>query len=206
MDQLDLCCVCRHRGVHFFYTDFTTAPSAVTVCYDAGTMSTVSAETSEEFASCLAARAKRFRENDYTESKDLAKAFLTLLTAVFVGSITFSEKIVDIKAARSWAKCAMISCWVLLLVAIIACGTGLAYMTIAAGGVTYEPALDIFFYELRGVYLFIISGIAFGLALIVMLLAGLTAFLPAPAVSPSNGGVTNARLSTVDSEARSGAD
>src|SRR5690349_17567982 len=58
---------------------------------------------------------------DYTESKDLAKAFLTLLVAVFVGSITFSEKIVDVKTSGVWAKATMILCWICILIAIVAC-------------------------------------------------------------------------------------
>jgi len=48
--------------------------------------------------------ANRFLDRDYAEVKDLSTAFLTLLTAVFVASITFSEKIVDFNRSGWWAK------------------------------------------------------------------------------------------------------
>ena len=101
--------------------------------------------------------------NDYSEMKDLAKSFLTLLVGVFVASITFSEKIVD----------AMISCWVSLLLAIVACGTGLVYLVIAYGMSVYAPESNYRFHEGRAVELFIASGISFGVGLCTMLLAGL---------------------------------
>ncbi len=101
--------------------------------------------------------------NDYTESKDFAKAFLTLLVAVFVASITFSEKIVDLAKSGAWPKAAMIICWLALLVAVVACGTGLAYMVIAYGIAVYAPEVDYRFHEVRAVQLFTASGILFGL-------------------------------------------
>jgi len=43
-------------------------------------------------SACVDAAVKRFHDIDYTESKDLAKSFLTLLVGVFVASVTFTEK------------------------------------------------------------------------------------------------------------------
>src|SRR4051812_42403465 len=47
------------------------------------------------FESCIEYQAKLFIDRDYSEAKDLSKAFLTLLVAVLIASITFSEKIVN---------------------------------------------------------------------------------------------------------------
>jgi len=127
--------------------------------------------------------------SDYTESKDLAKSFLTILVAVFVASITFSEKIVDMSKAGTGPKTAMILCWVFLLIAIIACGTGVAYMVIAYGIAVYTPQIDYRFHEARAVQLFLGSGVAFGAGLAAMLLAGLSTFVGpthAPLIKPTD--------------------
>jgi hypothetical protein len=113
---------------------------------------------------------------DYEEAKDLAKSFLTLLVAVFVGSITFSEKIVNVHDSGVWSKAAMITCWVALLLAIVTCGTGITYMVVAYGTAVYYPTLDYRFHETRAAQLFVVSGISFGVALCTMLLAGLSTF------------------------------
>jgi hypothetical protein len=110
---------------------------------------------------------------DYSETKDLTKSFLTLLVAVFVASITFSEKIVDVHKSGGWPTIAMISCWVSLLLAVIACGTGVGYMVIAYGMSVYAPESNYRFHEARAVQLFIASGVSFGVGLCTMLLAGL---------------------------------
>jgi hypothetical protein len=124
--------------------------------------------------------------SDYSESKDLAKSFLTLLVAVFVSSITFSEKIVDFTKSGGWPKAAMIGCWLALLVAIAASGTGVGYMVVAYGIAVYTPEFNYAFLEARAVQLFIASGILFGFGLCAMLLGGLSTALrtlPEP-VSP----------------------
>ena len=55
---------------------------------------------------------------DYGETKDTAKAFSTLITAVFVASITFSEKIVNFQNANRLSSFAMFVSWTLLLIVI----------------------------------------------------------------------------------------
>ena len=46
---------------------------------------------------------------DYGEAKDLAKAFLTLVSAILVGTIIFSEKIVNFQyslhATKTFSYC-----------------------------------------------------------------------------------------------------
>src|SRR5438093_461644 len=88
---------------------------------------------------------EHFLKYDYTETKDMCKHFLTLVTAVLVFSLTFSEKVVDYKNATGFAKCLLLGSWILFLFAIIACGIGLVYMCLAGGAAAYNYK-DLFAY------------------------------------------------------------
>lgn len=55
-----------------------------------------------------------FLTYDYGEAKDLAKAFLTLVSAVLVGTITFSEKIVNFQTASFIQRRLVIGSWIFL--------------------------------------------------------------------------------------------
>jgi len=129
------------------------------------------------FRACTSRRAKLFYERDYVEAKDLAKAFLTLLGAMLVTSITFSEKIVDVQSANKVPLCAMVICWLSLLSAIAFTGGGLAWMASAAGVVTYVPETDIRGLEAFAARLFIFGGLAFGLSLASMIFAGVVSLM-----------------------------
>lgn len=132
---------------------------------------------SQAFYDCLVKEAKLFYDKDYTESKDLAKTFLTLLSAILVASITFSEKIVDVGNAKFVSFGSMIFCWVMLLVAIVSCGTGLAIMSTAAGLAAYSPDIDYKSYEINGVTCFFIAAASFIAALLALIFAGVTSLL-----------------------------
>jgi hypothetical protein len=77
--------------------------------------------------------AKLFLQYDYPETKDLCKHFLTLVTAVLVFSLAFSEKIVNFPTAPKPAKRLLLSAWCSMIGAIIVCGVGLCFITMAAG-------------------------------------------------------------------------
>lgn len=140
----------------------------------------------QKFYSCTERQAARFLAVDYTESKDLGKTFLTLLTALFVGSITFSEKIVNLKESGWFARGAMIVVWLLFLVAITACGFGLAFLATAAGQATYRPDVNYSLLEGEAVAMFSIAGLAFGAGLIAMLVAALLAMIEMPAAGSTS--------------------
>lgn len=112
----------------------------------------------------------------YDEGKDLSKSFLTLIVAVFVASITFSEKIIDLKTAGPWAKTAMIICWASLLLAIVACGTGLVYLASMLDQALFVNLPDDR-HANTAATLIASSGMLFVIGLIMMLLAGMPAFL-----------------------------
>lgn len=162
--------------VWWFYGDITTLPGTELPC------ATIYTRGTSAFMTCAQAEADRFFKIDYSESKDLAKAFLTLVTAVFVASVTFSEKIVDMKTASNWAKTSMLLCWLLLLIAIAACGSGLVYMIFALGTINYEY-LQVWGHETRALILFVTSGIAFGIGLFCMLFAGIPSLFAKPEVA-----------------------
>jgi hypothetical protein len=158
------------------------APPRLSVCmHDAGQLHTAS-DDQALFNSCLRAQADVFIKSDYVEMKDLAKSFLTLLTAILVASITFSEKIVDLGRAGTWARSLIITSWVAFLVAIVSLGAGLSFMTLGAGCATYQPYLQYQIFEAKAIPLYITSGIAFGTGLASMLISGVVAMLHRAAV------------------------
>ena len=57
---------------------------------------------------CVDAATDLFETFDYPEYKDLAKTFLTLLSATLVASIAFAEKVVDVNRAASDRRCAVV--------------------------------------------------------------------------------------------------
>lgn len=153
----------------WFVTAATEQPVPKTRCRDRfGTY----APSHVKFEACIEANAAKFLKGDFAESKDLGKAFLTLLTAVFVGSITFSEKIVSIQNAGAGSRNAMIAAWGAFLLALVACGCGLAFIALAAGIATYYPNLDYWRHEQRAIIMFGVSGVAFGAGLVALLVAG----------------------------------
>lgn len=156
-----------------FIESLARPPGRVASCIQDGTLRLATDSNSDLFRTCLQTRANLFLSRDYAEAKDLSKSFLTLLTAILVASITFSEKIVDLGHSSWWARGSMVGCWILLLIAIAACGSGLTLMTFAAGMASYQPDLDYFSYETQAMKLYIVAGLAFGTGLASLLLAGL---------------------------------
>ena len=127
---------------------------------------------SKEYKECIENRTRAFLEKEYEVTRDLCKSFLTLLAGLLVGSITFSEKIVNFNSASRTARSLMISCWLCLLLAIVACGAGLTLMTVAAGWAIYQPFSDYFIFEEPAIYLFLFAGISFGSGLACLISSG----------------------------------
>ena len=125
---------------------------------------------------CLQAETKAYEESDYGELKDMGKAFLTLITAVFLASITFSEKIIDFKTAPRISTIAMFASWTLLLLAIFSCGIGLV-MILSSVYDLNDLGAQPWDTEFRGVALFFAAGTSFALGLTAMLIAGLPVHL-----------------------------
>lgn len=86
--------------------------------------------------------AEKFLKYDYTETKDLCKQILTLITTVLIISLTFSEKIIRFESASALAKWLVIFSWIAFLLAIILCGLGLLIITMAAGEAVYTKEVN----------------------------------------------------------------
>ena len=82
--------------------------------------------------------AELFLKYDYAELKDLCEHFLTVVSAILVFSLTFSEKILGFPKVVPVAKIYLTITWGLFLGAILACGVGLALIALAAGDVVYN--------------------------------------------------------------------
>jgi hypothetical protein len=93
---------------------------------------------------------KDFLRYDYKEAKDLATSFLTLVSAILVGTVTFSEKIVDFQRAPAFQRSLVIGSWVAFVFAIISSGIAVIFdynSVLAArrcGGIdhTCDPSKD----------------------------------------------------------------
>lgn len=162
--------------IHFSSTMNGSLPEQE-VCSDRFERKKYTKQQQEKFLECIKNQADKFVTSDYAEIKDLSKTFLSLLVAVFVASIAFSEKIVNFGNAGQFARLSMILCWLLLLFAIILCGTALAYMTQAAGIATYDPYLNYWIIEDRAAGLMISSGVCFGGGLVAMMMTGIIAIM-----------------------------
>jgi hypothetical protein len=73
-----------------------------------------------------------FLKYDYAQTVDLGKAFITLLSAILVLSVTFAEKIINWEKADNSSKTLLLGCWGLLIIAIIFCGASLTLAFAAA--------------------------------------------------------------------------
>src|SRR5689334_5634133 len=68
---------------------------------------------------------KDFLTYDYGEAKDLAKSFLTLVSAILVGTITFSEKIVNFQTASTAQRLLVIASWTFFVLSIVLSGVAI---------------------------------------------------------------------------------
>ncbi len=169
--------LCLGIGRSFYRTWFQQL-EVVPTCQDRSGVyhEAVTAELSGYYR-CMDERARLFIERDFAETKDLAKAFLTLLTAVLVASITFSEKIVDVNRSGWWPRGLMIGSWIMVLVAIASSGAGLALMAQGAGYAAYFSHANFWVFETAAVQLFITAGLSFGGGLVSLLVAGIVSLV-----------------------------
>lgn len=110
---------------------------------------------------CQIELAERFAEKEYPEVKDLSKMFFTLVTAIFVASLTFSEKILMSPKPGTVAKSLIVSAWVSLLCSIIYCGMALALAATAFETVMWDPRQPYENFALAGFAFYLFSGLLF---------------------------------------------
>jgi hypothetical protein len=139
---------------------------------------------------------KNFLTYDYPEAKDLAKSFLTLIAAILVFSITFSEKIIGFQTAARSKKVFLVMSWVLFFIAIICCGVAIVinYSAILEAvdcglspcdsphGWNYWDEFN------AGNGIMGIAGVSFGLGLISLIVSALLSISMSPLRRPSTEG------------------
>ncbi|MBB6520625.1 hypothetical protein [Pseudoteredinibacter isoporae] len=123
-----------------------------------------------EYVNCRKIVADRYIKIEYPQVKDLSKMFFTLVTAIFVASITFSEKILMTPKPGSFAKFSMVAAWISMLCSIIACGSALALVSLAYDQAAWSELRAFPSKASSGIALYIISGALFvwGLILFVV--------------------------------------
>jgi hypothetical protein len=85
-----------------------------------------------------------FLKYDYSETIDLAKSFLTLISAVLVLSLTFSEKIVSRDISNVPARKLLFRAWGFLFSSVVFCGIGLCLLFFAAIKAAHGNQFDLF--------------------------------------------------------------
>jgi hypothetical protein len=110
-----------------------------------------------------------FLKYDYAETKDLSKSFLTLVAAILVFSLTFSEKIVDFPRARPAARYCLLASWCLFIASITLCGLAICYISLAGGNAVYGGS----FFELAQIayLLLLLAGTFFTVGLILLIIS-----------------------------------
>ena len=88
-------------------------------------------------------RAEVFLKFDYAEVKDLCKHFLTLISAILVFSVTFSEKIINIERATLVTKVFAFASWGPLALSLLSCGGGLAFIVHAGWLASHRPISNV---------------------------------------------------------------
>lgn len=117
---------------------------------------------------------EKFLKFVYPEVKDLSKHFLTVVSAVFVLSVTFSEKIVVFSTARQAEKGLIALAWLLWIVAIITCGAAI-FLNFVTATDALRGRMEKLTSSVRFCYLCLdIAGLAFVIGL---LLLGIVAFM-----------------------------
>ena len=58
----------------------------------------------------------------------MAKSFLTLVAAILVFSLTFSDKIIDFPHAHFRERCLMMASWAAFLLSTASCGVGIYFI------------------------------------------------------------------------------
>ncbi len=90
----------------------------------------------------ISASAELFLNYDYVETRDLLKAFLTLVSGTWVFSVAFSEKIAKTHEADNSVRNLMFTGWACFFSALILAGLSVVVIAAAAGCVLYGGLLS----------------------------------------------------------------
>lgn len=88
----------------------------------------------------MSPEAELFVRFDYTETRDLMKTFITIVSATLVFSISFSEKITRTHEADDAIRRTMFFAWAFFFAAIVAGGGAIVLIAAGASCVVYGAA------------------------------------------------------------------
>lgn len=125
---------------------------------------------------------EKFLKYDYAETRDLLKAFITLISATLVFSLTFSDKIATMTTTEHNIRLFVFGAWASFFAALALAGGGIVSMAVAAGCVLYG-SMPIF---TCGVSTFSIlswvaglaAGLLYTLGLLLLIMAAYRSYLP----------------------------
>jgi hypothetical protein len=116
--------------------------------------------------------AETFIKYDYTETKDLLKTFITLISATLVLPLTFSEKIVRFDKAAPGTRYRMLMSWVLFIIALVFSGIGMVSIAAAAGKAIYPGTpflfIDVMTFSYISWIFVLASGVTYVLGLVAL--------------------------------------
>lgn len=128
--------------------------------------------------------AEIFLKYDYSETKDLLKTFITLISATLVLSLTFSEKVIGFGDAPKATQYVLFGAWALFILALVCAGIGMSFIAAAAGKVLYGeiPLFNWTYWSLALVsWAFVLAaGVTYVGGLIALAIAAARAILAAP--------------------------
>lgn len=81
----------------------------------------------------LSGEATDFLKYAFAETKNLAKHFLTVVTAVLVFSLTFSEKLASFHTASPVVRWSIVAAWTCMFLAIVSGGIAICYVALSGG-------------------------------------------------------------------------
>lgn len=122
--------------------------------------------------------AANFLKYAFTETKDLAKHFLTVVIGVLVLSLTFAENIVTFKNADRLTRGSLGGAWCCFFAAIVSCGIAICFVALSGGAASSNGTSNQYWKPMRKAIIWLgISGSLFVFGLMgLMVAASMSAF------------------------------
>lgn len=125
-----------------------------------------------------------FLKYDYAETRDLLKAFITLISATLVFSLTFSDKIATMDAAKPSVRHFVFAAWTSFFAALALAGLGVVAIAAAAGCVLYGGipffSCGSWTFSMLSWVAGMVAGALYALGLLLLVLAARRSYLPVP--------------------------
>jgi hypothetical protein len=113
-----------------------------------------------------------FLKYAFTETKDLTKSFLTVVTAVLVFSLTFSEKIANFSGAWAVTRWTIVGAWSSMFLAVLSGGIAICYIALSGGAASSGSEADAYWRPMRvAIRWLVTAGVLFVVSLVALIVA-----------------------------------